>query len=212
MIKTQIEQEELVRQALKRSISYADYRLLVDKHASTFTSTGHTQTEALSNYTILNNKRMKRWDKTFKLDPEHKSQIEKLDYKMNWLVLTESWCGDAAHTIPVMSALANCNENIELSIVLRDDNPQLMDAFLTNGSMSIPKLIIQDDLSKSVLGSWGPRPSTATNLVDDYKNKNELLTPVFKEELQMWYNKDKGQTTASDIVNLIESFYPQNEI
>ncbi|MEH6407374.1 MAG: thioredoxin family protein [Leeuwenhoekiella sp.] len=200
----EIELEELIKQALKNGLTYPEYRVLVENHADSFTSTGHTQTEALSNYTILNNRRMKRWDKTFKLSENHKNRIEQITAPLNWLILTESWCGDAAHIIPVMNKLAELSPNINLQIILRDDNTQLMDAFLTNGAMSIPKLIIQDAESKRILGSWGPRPSVAADLVDDYKAEKGLLTPDFKEELQIWYNNDKGQTTAEDIISLQE--------
>ena len=148
------EHEELFAEALKNGISYAEYRTLAANHAESFTSTGHTQTEVLSNYTVLNDRRMRRWDKLFKLTEAQLDPIKKLNQKINWLVLTESWCGDAAHTLPVMNKIAEQTENINFSIVLRDDHPQLMDAFLTNGNKSIPKLIAQDPTSGMLLSEF----------------------------------------------------------
>ncbi|TDA78733.1 thioredoxin family protein, partial [Halomonas marinisediminis] len=83
--------------------------------------------------TKLNAKRMKRWDKTLKVSEEAKAKIEKLDKKVTWLVLTETWCGDAAHVLPVINKVAETSENISLGLVFRDENEALMNQFLTNG-------------------------------------------------------------------------------
>lgn len=84
---------------------------------------------------------------------------------------------------------------------MRDQNLELMRHFLTKGTLSIPKLIIVDDTTGEVLGDWGPRPSTATQMVNDFKESHGTLTAQFKEDLQKWYNKDKGQTTLKDILS-----------
>ena len=86
---------------------------------------------------------------------------------------------------------------------MRDENPELMDLFLTFGSRSVPKLIIIDDETGEVINTYGPRPSEATSFVNRYKAMYGALTPEFKEDLQQWYNKDKGQNVISDIMNLI---------
>ena len=200
--KNTLEVQELVTESLKDAIPYSKYRLLVEEHAQSFTSTGHTQTEALSEYTQLNHRRMRRWDKTLKLDGIDLSSIKAIKKPINWTVITESWCGDAAHTMPVMNKLAQMNKNINLGVVLRDDHPQLMNAFLTDGNMSIPKLIVQDSSSGKVLGSWGPRPKEAGKMVVECKKAYGTLPPSFKEELQVWYNKDKGKSTARELVGL----------
>ena len=194
------EREELVNTALKNGVSYPEYRILVAAHAGSFTSTGHTQTEALSKYTELNDRRMRRWDKLFKLTAVQIESIKKLKLNLNWLVLTESWCGDAAHTMPIMNKIAEQNKNINFSIVLRDDHPQLMDAFLTSGNQSIPKLIAQDAASGMLLYTWGPRPEPAAAMVVECKKSYGTLPPEFKEDLQIWYNKDKGQATAQELI------------
>lgn len=191
---------ELVAEALKDGIFYAEYRTLVNNHTNSFTSTGHTQAEALSKYTELNDRRMKRWDKLFKLTPVQITAIQKLHQPVNWLVITESWCGDAAHTMPVMNKIAESNETINLKVVLRDDHPQLMNAFLTQGSKSIPKLIAQDPVSEVVLYTWGPRPEPAAAMVVECKKSYGTLPPEFKEDLQQWYNKDEGQATAEELI------------
>ena len=200
---TTLERQDLVTKAFKDALTYAEYRLLIEKHAASFTSTGHTQTEALSNYTVLNYRRMKRWDKTLRFTPEEQSLITKFDRPLNWLVITESWCGDAPPAVAVMQKIAELQPAIQLKLVLRDENPQLMDAFLTKGSKSIPKLIIQDPLDNAVLTDWGSRSQAAQKLVDDFKEENDVVTATFKETLQQWYNQDKGKSILKDLIEIL---------
>ena len=36
-------------------------------------------------------------------------------------------------------------------------------------------------------------------MVEAYKKEHGKLTPEFKEDLQKWYNQDKGQSILSDL-------------
>ncbi len=203
MITTDITIKNIISESLSKATSYQTYRTLVQELVAEGKSTGEAQTEALSNYSMLNDKRMKRLDKTTKLTEEAIAKIKSYDGDVTWLVLTESWCGDAAQTMPVINKVAELNDKITLKIVLRDENEALMNEFLTNGGKSIPKLIAIDNTSGNVLGDWGPRPTKATQLVNDYKAEHGTLTPEFKQDLQVWYNKDKGQNTVDDLLQLV---------
>ncbi|MFP4844849.1 thioredoxin family protein [Winogradskyella sp. PE311] len=195
--------KNIISKSLEKGISYKDYRELVSKLVDEKSTTGNEKTEALVNYTMLNDRRMKRWDKTVKLSDGVKKGIESFNKKVTWLVLTESWCGDAAHIMPVINKVAELNKNIDYKVVLRDENDALMNEFLTNGGKSIPKLIAIDTDTNKVIGTFGPRPSLATKMVNDYKSEYGKLTPEFKEDLQRWYNKDKGQSTIEDLLDLL---------
>lgn len=195
---------QIISDSIKNSMSYTEYRLLVSKLVEQNSTTGNEKTKALIDYTMLNDRRMKRWDKTIKLSESAISTIENYNKKIAWLVITESWCGDAAHIMPVIEKVAQLSSNISYKIVLRDSNEALMNAFLTNGGKSIPKLIMIDDVTKEVLNTFGPRPNVATKMVNDYKAKFGKLTPEFKEDLQRWYNKDKGQSTINDLMSLLK--------
>ena len=197
-----------IKNSLKKSISYKTYRDLVKELAEQNDTTGNSKTEALINYTKLNDRRMKRWDKTIKLSGEIENKIKAFKEPVTWLVLTESWCGDAAHILPVLNKLSELNDNIDFKLVLRDENLELMDLFLTNGSRSIPKMIMIDDERGDVINTYGPRPSVATNYVNRFKAINGKLTPEFKEDLQHWYNDDKGQTVAEDIAQMLCQLEP----
>ncbi|GGZ85268.1 thioredoxin family protein [Algibacter mikhailovii] len=199
---------QVIEDSLEKSMSYQEYSNLVNKLTETEGTTGAEQTEALIGYTKLNQRRMKRWDKTVKISEEAKTFVSGLQHQMTWLVITESWCGDAAHVVPVINKLAELNDNIKLHVVLRDENLALMDQYLTNGGRAIPKLLMIDDETGDVVDTFGPRPSEATNMVNDYKQKNGTLTPEFKEKLQFWYNKNKGQNIIEDITQKLCELEP----
>ena len=194
--------QESIQKGLQKAMSYATYRQIVAQLAQEGKSTGPQQTEALTNYTQLNDRRMKRWDKTLKFDEQAIVAVKKVEKPLIWLVLTESWCGDASPALPVMHKMSELNSNIDLKIILRDDNTDLINRFLTNGAMSIPKLIAIDAKTGNVIYEWGPRSKAATALVENYKARHGKLTPEFKETLQIWYNKDKGQSVLQDLLEL----------
>ena len=196
--------KDIIKKSLKSTYTYQEYKDLVRALLAEGKATGPNQSEDITNYSMLNDKRMKRLDKTIKISDETISEIQNLKEPQTWLVLTEGWCGDAAQNLPVINKMADLNENIQLKLVLRDENLELMDLFLTNGGQSIPKLIVLDK-DHNVLNTWGPRPAIATKLVADYKATHGVLDAQLKENLQVWYNKDKGKSTQDDFIKLIHS-------
>ena len=194
--------KEIIKNSLQKAISYPEYRTLVKDLLDQGKSTGPSQSDDLLNYSLLNDKRMKRLDKTIKLTEETIAKVKDVKEPQTWLVLTEGWCGDAAQNLPVIHKIAEENPNIDLKLVLRDENVELMDEFLTNGGRSIPKLIALDK-ENEVISTWGPRPTTATKMVADYKNEHGSLDAEFKKDLQVWYNKDKGNDVQKDIISFI---------
>ena len=198
----------IIQESLEHSMSYQSYRDLVKQLAEDMSNTGTEKSEDLANYTKLNDKRMKRWDKTIKVSDEAQRRITGFQHDMTWLVITESWCGDAAHVLPALNKIAELNSHIDFRVVLRDINPELMDAFLTNGNQAIPKVIMIDNGTGDVLNTYGPRPSEATNYVKRFKAKHGALTPEFKEDLQHWYNSDKGQNVIEDVTLMLCKLEP----
>jgi hypothetical protein len=194
----------MLTETLNKGISYDDYKTLVSELITKGKSTGLTQNESMLNYSKLSERRMKRWDKTFKMQEDDKSFFQNESKPLTFLIISEGWCGDAAHALPIINKITDSSPNIDLKIVLRDDNNELMDNFLTNGGKSIPKLIALDE-KLNVLFTWGPRPKKATGIVNEYKAKHGVLTPEFKEDLQKWYNKDKGQNIVEDIKSELEA-------
>ena len=181
-----------------------EYRNIVSSLLDQGKSTGDEQSEELTNYSLLNNTRMKRLDKTVVVPEDVITSLLALDKSYIWLVLSEGWCGDAAQLLPIMNKMKMISSKIDLQIVFRDQNPKLMDLYLTNGSRSVPKLILLDKETLSVLGSWGPRPKGATDLIKSYKSQYGVVDETAKTELQLWYLHDKGLSTQREIVQMIQ--------
>lgn len=194
----------LISSSIKKGVSYSTYRTLIKGLLVEGKSTGNEQSEALFNYSQLNDKRMDRLDKTLKISEETFNALNRLSDNFTLLVLAEGWCGDAAQILPVINKIAESSSKIDLKIVCRDENEDLMDQFLTNGGKAIPKVIVVNNKNE-VLNSWGPRPSEATKMVNDYKTAHGGLDDNFKKDLQIWYNKDKGNNTQKDLLNILEN-------
>jgi exonuclease I len=117
--------------------------------------------------------------------------------------LTESWCRDVAQNIPIIEKIAGESVNITSLYVLGDENLELMNRFLTDGPRSVPKLIALDAETLSVTGTWGLKPAAAQELFYELRAQG-VAKPLIMENLQRWYNADKGQTSQTEFLKLIE--------
>jgi len=187
---------------IKNRYSYEQYMNLSEELAEQKRTTGLSQSESLIEYTKLNYFRMTRVDKTMVVKNDVKELLEAIDEKKYWILITEAWCGDAAQIVPIIGRLAELNSNIELMIVLRDENPELMDKYLTNGGRSIPILI---SLNKNFEEEWhwGPRPRPAQAMVIENKETQALSFDEIKKQVQLWYAEDKTNTTQLEILKKI---------
>ncbi len=194
--------KNIITSSLEKSLTYAAYRSFV-----TDALTNNPDALAINSdylpYAQLNETRLKRLDKTMKVDETMAQQLKQLKNNYLWLVISESWCGDAAQCLPVMDKLAEVTEAIDLKVVFRDQNLELMDLFLTNGGRSIPKLLILDRDTLEVLADWGPRPAGAQQFIVDYKAAHGSIDEEGKTGLQLWYTKDKGQEIKTELLNLM---------
>ena len=189
---------------LAAALSYTDYLQLVETLVSKNATSGSQQTETYIQYTKLNLQRLTRVHKTTVLTATLQETLNSLTKDYVWVVLTESWCGDAAQSLPVLHMIEQHCEHITLKLLLRDEHLDVMDAYLTSGSRSIPKLIcLEKDTLKQVF-VWGPRPTEAQNLAQSL-----LANGVDKEtkglEIQKWYNADKGQSIQREMKLLVAS-------
>jgi Thioredoxin len=156
----------------------------------------------IKEYISLNQYRMHRVEKTFALSDKLRQEIEALNNKTCWLVLTEHWCGDASQILPALHKIETASYGkIEMKLVYRDQNLKLMDQYLTNNGRSIPKLI-QLDSNYNVTGVWGPRPAFAQKLVNELKS-NPATADTYANELHLWYAKDKQKSLEIEISALL---------
>jgi hypothetical protein len=188
-----------------RSFTYPAYRNLVIHLAETGGTTGPEQTPERIEATKLNAQRMKRLDRVIVINTNLALLINGLDRKWKWTVLVESWCGDGAQNIPIIAKMASLNKNIDLEIILRDENPEIMDQYLTNNSRSIPILICTDKITGMKVGKWGPRPVQIAETSRKYKlTQTDISHEEFLRYLHLLYAKDKGASIQEDFCQLIQ--------
>lgn len=197
---------DIITTSISQALSYEEYKSDLEEHAKSGKTSGPVQSESLIGFTVLNFQRMKRLDKTLKINDELTKQTALLKGKYIWLVITEYWCGDAAQILPIFKKLEELNpEHIKIQLVFRDKLPTLMDLYLTNGARSIPKLIVINENTKEVVATWGPRPVELQEIVLGYKNKPDIPYDEVAKEIQIWYNKDKALSTQQEIFELIRT-------
>jgi hypothetical protein len=200
----------ITQDLLTKAYSYEQYLSLIEQLLSKGMATGgHSEGDKLE-YSKLNLHRMKRLDKTIELLPEMEVMISDIkrsnqNEKMTWLVITEGWCGDAAQNLPLLNKLST-QLTIEMKLILRDEHLEVMDAFLTNGGRSIPKLIVLRQKDLKVLGTWGPRPAHAQQMLLDFKKNSEMDYKQFSKEVQLWYTKDKTNTQQLELIDSLEDW------
>lgn len=195
--------ENIISNSLSRAVTYKEYRETIAQLLSQGKTSGHEQSEALVHYTLLNETRMNRLEKTIKIGEDIRTVLRSLTHRYTWLVLSEGWCGDAAQIVPIVDKMAEASRGIALKIAFRDDNPELMDLFLTNGSKAIPKLIVLDKDNR-VVANWGPRPLGASELIARHKAEKGHIDDQAKTELQMWYLHDKGIAVQAEIAAMMQ--------
>ena len=119
------------------------------------------------------------------------------------LALSEDWCGDAVNILPVVSRLVDELPSVDLRVLSRDENLDIMDAHLTNGrSRSIPVVIAYDDAFRE-RGWWGPRPGELQQWVMTEGMKMEP-GPRYAQT-RRFYARDKGKAIVAEILGLLRS-------
>lgn len=159
------------------------------------------EAKKLHGYTKLNLQRMRRVEKTFNVSDELRHLLSSIKTKQNWVVITEGWCGDSAQNLPALAKIAKINPLIDLRIIERDSNLEIMDLHLTNGTRSIPILISFNENGNEIF-RWGPRPKEAQQLVTRLKSEG-MEHDSFIEQLHLWYARNKGAALESEFTALL---------
>lgn len=186
-----------------RALTYEQYHQLIKKLLWEGKTTGNDQSAVQLKHAKLNFRRMKSVFRTTLISEDLKNILSKIDKKQLWVVLSEGWCGDAAHNLPAIARLVEQTDKIDLRILLRDDNPELMEAYLTNGKRSIPKLIVLDDQTKTELFTWGPRPKIFQDIVSEYIIDAGMNQDEFHDLLHKEYTLDKTHSLQKELLELV---------
>jgi hypothetical protein len=200
--------QTLKRTLIEQSLTYEAYAQHNEDLLAQYHHRNPDSVDDLIHSTRINLISMERLDKTARMMAITRVQMAKAA-PMTWLVLTESWCNDAAQVLPVLNKMSKLNDKIVYRILFRDENPKLMDAFLTKGTRSIPKLILLDSESLKVLGQWGPRPAALQAFVLEELakiaeikdlNANKKRWDELHTQVQRWYAKDKSYSVQQEIL------------
>jgi len=180
----------------QKGISYAEYLKNFQEEI------GIGDESEFAEYLPQNWSRQSRLDRKLKLTEELTSAIEGLDKPINWLLITEHWCGDASQINPIINKVSEqSDKKINLRVVYRDENEELIDAHLTDGrSRSIP-ILLQLDKDFNLQNVYGPRPAEAQKLVKGLLENGE----AYNIPLHTWYARDKQKSVQNDLITLLGS-------
>ncbi|MBC7653646.1 MAG: thioredoxin family protein [Oligoflexus sp.] len=192
-------------QLIQNGFTYLEYRNYIDFKLSEHKTTENNVESELINYTRLNVQRMKRLDKTAQISNEIINKLKQIKQFYTFLIITEGWCGDASQTTPVINKIAELSDGkISVRFILRDQNLDIMDQHLTNGSRAIPIVIVLDqDLIE--VASWGSRPKDLKILVTDWVKDIQMTKEDRIEKVHAWYAKDKTQATQKDFLEILNT-------
>lgn len=187
----------------KSGLTYSEYKKLIQDLFEQNKSTGENHSDGYLEYTRLNLRRMNRLEKGPELLSSVKEAMRNIEQPMYWLTLTEGWCGDAAQIIPVQERMTQISGLVTTRYVLRDQHPDLMDLFLTDGGRAIPVIIGIAPRSGEILGSWGPRPKAAQEILYAWKELGDQPYSVFSEQVHSWYAKNKTVDTQLEFAEAV---------
>ena len=184
-----------------KGLDYAAYLDLMETQAVAPTDDLDPDAAERVGYIKLNLHRSRRIGRTYAPLPELAARIGAVTDPRLWMVLTEPWCGDSAQCLPYLAAMASHNPRIDLRILLRDENIDIMDLYLTNGGRAIPRLVVFDTDGEE-LWTWGPRPAAAQAVFEQARAEG-LEKPELLEKLHLWYGRDRGREIEQELAPLI---------
>lgn len=180
-----------------------EYRRYLEIESKKAQETGAAFQDERLKYLPLNLVRTTRIEKTYTPAGALQAAARAIQAPQLWMVLTEPWCGDSAQNLPYIFKIAACSAAIDTRILLRDLNLDIMDAYLTDGTRGIPKLVAFD-LQGRELFRWGPRPGPAAELFRQLKGAG---TPVeeLREKLHRWYARNRGRALENEFAELLRA-------
>lgn len=181
----------------RNKFTYLTYRKFIEDQMGNGETTDGDESDEMLDYTKVNLSRMTRLDKTVKINDRLKAAVVKA-IPQHWILITEGWCGDAAQNIPIINKMLGFAFNIEMDIILREENLDIMDKFLTKKSRSIPKLISIDENNK-VLFTWGPRPEKMQVRAMELKKAKE----EYGHEIHKLYANDRATSIQAEFIELL---------
>jgi hypothetical protein len=187
---------------IKTAYTYLKYREILDQKLAE--PAGSEESDKYRPHMAKNVKLMEGYDKSYVVSDALISAIKKAPIAI-WLVITEGWCGDAAFSSPMLAAIERAvPEKVKLRFLFRDENLDLIDAHLTDGGRSIPKVIMLNEALKEV-GVWGPRPAELQPLLKEWKLQ-DIPFPKILVMTKEWYDHDATESTQDELLTLVTRY------
>jgi len=130
------------------------------------------------------------------------------------LALSESWCGDCVENVPVFAKVAHEYPFLDLLILPRDTNLDIMDRYLTDGKRTIPVFVFFDE-SGEEFGRFVERPPGAHKFLEEARSRLEGLPEGERKkgmyqaraELRKLYKAGLRDETIGAIRQILENRY-----
>lgn len=183
-------------QSLPNQYSYSDFLALCRSLAAEDKATSNSDNPIYVEYSKKHLSTMEYWEQKNLLSVDAKSiEIP----PQHWYVITEGWCGDSAHILPVLHQIKEAHQGVSMSIILRDEYPEAIDAYRTRGGRSIPKLVmVQGD---KVTGTWGPRPESCQHLHDRLTESKTNFSQLV-QQVSDWYIEDNAKAIIAEVIKI----------
>ena len=186
-----------IKQYWEKAVSYTEYLRDAGERLG---NPKDTQEADYAEYYRLGIQRMNRMWEKYLPNSEQVETLAKKKFNGKILIISEAWCGDASQVIPVVVKFF---EQFEVKISYRDQEPSLIENYLTNGGKSIPIVIFLDE-DFNEIAHWGPRPKHGMELLNKHKaNPEEFPKEKFYVELQTYYAKNRGFDTIEELLELL---------
>jgi hypothetical protein len=187
---------------LHNGLTYAEYLTAVENLART---PSEEPADDLTRNRVrnagLNLQRMQRITRTYIPGEPLRLALARVTRPQLWMVLSEPWCGDSAQVLPYLQKMVEISPAITMRMLLRDENPDIMDNYLTDGTRGIPKVVAFDAQGEELF-RWGPRPAEGQAVFrrarEEGKTKKEAL-----EALHLWYGRNRGQAIEAEFLLLL---------
>lgn len=190
-----------VKKYWENAVSFDKYVVNTEKIASLDSDSLSPEEKSMQAHYQMGSRRMNRIRKSYQPDESLIKKWEKSNFDGKILIISEGWCADASMIVPVVGLFFK--DKNEVRVVYRDENPELIDMFLTNGGRAIPIILILDK-DENVIGHWGPRPAYGKELLRRHKeNPEEYPKDRFHSDVQVYYTKNKGFDIINEILELI---------
>jgi len=150
--------------------------------------------------------------KKYTVSDSIEQQIKNIN-RQRILVITEPWCSDSLALLPVIHKIVESAPDWELKVLLRDENPDIMAYFLTNGSSGIPVFIFLDDQDQ-VLFKFGPRPVAAQQIFDNNREaimEGKMERQEVIKKIRTFYAKDRGRSIEEELSLHIAQHFPKDK-